>query len=418
MSTIDERGRAAAHELRRSMDHGFDVEGGLASVLREEAVVGLQADPVRPRRTWMVLPAAAIVVAAVAGVLALRSPDDVDVTDLPPTTLPAVPVPTTSASDTTGVPEDVVETTLVPDTAPVTTAEVVERTVRVAEAVRVVEPRRSVVVSGTFGSGPGQLGIEDCQECEPARPWAPIVIPSGPRGKVLVADTANGRWALFGPENPDAAVSPWWAIEVPWPEGVGVSSQPVVDEAGMVYVVMSGSLGVGGTGASELWVLDEARSLVEPLGRYPVPSIGNLPIVLTATSVSVGDATIPGLVPTIGDSTEVAFVPADAAAGTPARITGTWQAITTTFEYEPGEFVSPYGPTFVVGDGTLLARRSPTVGEIVDRLFPDGRVVRIELPPSGTYLAAAFASTNGLLRLEVSTDGTSWEIARYALPSP
>jgi len=183
-------------------------------------------------------------------------------------------------------------------------------------------------------------------------------------------------------------------------------------------VVMSGSLGVGGTGASELWVLDEARSLVEPLGRYPVPSIGNLPIVLTATSVSVGDATIPGLVPTIGDSTEVAFVPADAAAGTPARITGTWQAITTTFEYEPGEFVSPYGPTFVVGDGTLLARRSPTVGEIVDRLFPDGRVVRIELPPSGTYLAAAFASTNGLLRLEVSTDGTSWEIARYALPSP
>jgi hypothetical protein len=34
---------------------------------------------------------------------------------------------------------------------------------------------RRVLATYTEGSGVGQLGFEEFQECEPYRPWAPVV---------------------------------------------------------------------------------------------------------------------------------------------------------------------------------------------------------------------------------------------------
>jgi hypothetical protein len=264
VSTIDERGRAAATALRDEMTRGFDVEAGLDEVLRGDPGVR-EVEPDAPRRGWMLAAASVLVLAVVAvGGLALR--DEEPASDTPamvtPTTVETSPA-TTSPADTTIVPDEVAETTLVPDTAVDTTVQVVERTVRVADVVQVVEPRRTVLATAGFGSDPGDLGVEDCQECDPARPWAPIAIPFGPRGTVLIADTANRRWMLFEPENPDDASSPWSATETHWPDGVIVSSQPVVDQAGTVYAVMYGPLGSGGTNAYELWTLDW-RELATP----------------------------------------------------------------------------------------------------------------------------------------------------------
>ena len=70
-----------------------------------------------------------------------------------------------------------------PDTAITTTSAPVERTVLVTDVVQVVEPQRTVLATAGFGSGPGDLGVEECQECDPAHPWAPVRIPFGPRAR-------------------------------------------------------------------------------------------------------------------------------------------------------------------------------------------------------------------------------------------
>ena len=205
MNAIDERGRLAADRLRGAMTDGFDADAGLAAVRREEVVVRSD-EPQPPRRTWMLAAAALVVVAlGVVGVLTLRD-DESPVTDTPAPattgTVPTAPSPTTPAADTTAVPDEVTETTLVPDTASTTTPASVDRTVLVADVVQVVEPQRTVLATAGFGSGPGDLGVEECQECDPARPWAPVRIPRA-RGKVVVADTANRRWMLTQPDDPE-----------------------------------------------------------------------------------------------------------------------------------------------------------------------------------------------------------------------
>ena len=332
-----------------------------------------------------------------------------------PTTIETSPA-ITSPADTTIVPDEVAETTLVPDTAVDTTVQVVERTVRVADVVQVVEPRRTVLATPGFGSGPGDLGVEDCQECDPARPWSPIALPFGPRGTVLIADTANRRWMLFEPENPDDASSPWSATETLWPDGVIVSSQPVVDQAGTVYAVVYGPLGSGGTNAYELWTLDW-RDLATPLSRHPAPLIGNLPIVLTPRLVAVGSVVVPDLLPAMSSAPDVEATPADLATGAPTVLTVRWEQFRTTFTYEPGELVTAYGPNASLPDLTVLVQQSTPDGETVDRLFLDGRVLRVQLPPSGSVFGSAFATEDGFLRLEASADVSTWELVRYELPS-
>lgn len=417
MSTIDERGRAAATALRDEMTRGFDVEAGLDEVLRGEPIVHA-AEPDAPRRGWMLAAASVLVLAVGAvAVLALRDePGAVSDTPSPGTTMTPPPV-NTAAPDTTIVPDEAAETTLVADTAVDTTVQVVERTVRVADVVQVVEPRRTVLATPGFGSGPGDLGVEDCQECDPARPWSPIAIPSGPRGKVLIADAANGRWMMFEPENPDAATSLWSATETPWPDGVTVSSQPVVDQAGTVYAMMYGPLGSGGTNAYELWTLD-SHDLAAPTGRHLLASAGNVPIILGLTTVSVGGQVIEGLTPSIDQVSDATLVLGyeDVAAVTPPKLLIDVADTSTTFIYELGEAVEWYGPNPALPDSSVLLRRSGIDGEIVDRLFLDGRVLRIVLPPVGSVFGAAFANQNGFVRLEVSPDGSTWEIARYELP--
>lgn len=411
MNTIDERGRASAAALRREMTSGFDVEAGLDDLLRSD--VPLRSfEPEAPRRGWMLVAAAiAVIAVGAAGVLALR--DDSPVSDTPATTatVPTSP-PTTSPSDTTAAPDDVTETTLGPDTSSAvtpSTAAPVDRTVVVTDVVSFVEPQRTVLFGAGFGSGPGELSIEDCQECDPARPWAPVRIPHGPRDKVLIADTVNRRWMLLEPEDPDIASSPWSASEIPWPDGIAVTSQPVVDDTGTVYAVMFGALGSGGTAASELWVFETDGSLVEPVSRHPVASFPGAPIVLTSEGVSVGGIVIDGLVPTI-DARPLLTIDTENA----VRSSGA--GTTTTFRYGTVDHPSLFGPMPGLADGTGLVLLLEGGAWFVDRLGVDGSVTRLALPPVASVLGAAWADASGFLQIELSADGSSYEIARYALP--
>ena len=398
MTTIDERGRAGATELRRSMADGFDLDASLARVRREESVVQLSvAEP--PRRVWMLAAVAAVAIAvAGVGVVALRDRSE-DVQQTPPVTAPtASTVPQTFPEPTTSTTPTPTPTPTIP--GPIDAV--------VDDAVQTVAPARTVIATAGLGSGPGQLAIEQCQECDPARPWAPVLLLDG---RALVADAANHRWVAF------AADGGATTAEFPWTDGVIANTQPVVDDAGTVYVVMYGPIGAGGTMSAELWVFDPS-DLTTPVSRHAASPIGNSAITFDAGAVEVDGAVIDGVVPRSGSRPAVTLRLADPAdPQSRSQVALDRQGVATTFTYAPGELISWFGPQPVLADGTVLVRHDLDNGVVVDRLFPDGRVVRSTLPFPGSAFGAEFADLRGITRLEPSDDGMTFEIAHYDLPA-
>ena len=51
--------------------------------------------------------------------------------------------------------------------------------------------RRQLLYEAGSGAAVNELGIEDCQECDPYRPLTPVVISDG---TVIIADLVNARW--------------------------------------------------------------------------------------------------------------------------------------------------------------------------------------------------------------------------------
>ncbi len=403
MTTIDERGSTAAATLRATLADDFDVDAGLAQVRAEQDLVDV-SDHESPRHSWMFAVAAAVTIGLVgAGVLALQNRDtDVNVTDT--TTLPTTPDSTTPAASTTVAPSTTVETTV---TTPVPT----NREVVVADVVETVEPVSESVATLGVGSGPGQLAaVEDCQECEPARPWAPVQLLDG---GVLIADTVNGRWLLVEPT--DAAPVP--TTEVPWPPNVIVSEQPMADDAGTVYAVMTGDFGEGQGRTSQLWVMNP-DNLAEPLSNHPMPSIGGLNFELTPTHVLVQGSPVDGQVtPVMSDRPTVEYIAANPVSTQDStKIRVTWNGTATSFNYAPTDYPSYFGPMPGLADGSVMVSILVDGQWFVDRLTPDGQVRRMALPPDGSEYGAAWVDGDGFYRLETSGDPWQWDLVHYALP--
>ncbi len=418
MNAIDERGRLAADRLRGAMTDGFDVDAGLAAVRsgldENRARSALHAEaPQVARRTWM-LAAAALVAVGLAGVALLVTRDSTTSgvsdrpTDMggpsPATTVEAVPEGTTSPAPSTTVDAGAA-TDSTSSTEPVLEP---RTTVNVIEVAQAVAPVRSVVATAGYGSGAGELTIEDCQECDPARPWAPVRLPDG---RVVVADPANGRWVVFEsvPSTVPGEPSTTRTTDVPWPDRVTASSQPVVDEAGTVYVTMYGPLGAGGTTAGQLWVFDSA-DLAEPVATYPASGVFGAPPQLLPGAVVLDGAPVDGLSATLRprpivrvmlDRNGVQLVDDD---------------VTTTFVYPAGQSIVPFGPLPGLPDSTALIHVFETGREFVDRLYPDGRVARMEVPSAGSVFGAAWVDDAGFLQLEVAVDRSSWDLVQYDLP--
>jgi hypothetical protein len=407
MNDLDERGRAAAATLRSSMDDGFDVDAALAAVRREESIVAVDDLLGRPRRGWMVLSAAAAVAAvALVGTVLLRSSDDAEVNDVPSVaTTEVVTTPSTSPSDSTVAPDETSVTTTGAENGDTTTSLApLVRTVVVDDVVQPVTPDRHVLATFGIGSGAGELAIEDCQECDPARPWAPIRVPYAPNGQILVADEANARWVMFEPVS-DTQVR---TVESPWPSGVVVSAQPVVDDAGTIYAVVSGPLGTGGATAGELWVYDPA-DLSAPIGRYPASGVFNSPPLLRPGSVILDGAPVEGLGATVAPRPGLVV---DGASSVVLQ----QDASQVTFVYPPDTTPQPYGSLAGLPDGSGLVQVRSGELDVIDRLFPDGRVARVQLPPAASQVGAAFAAADGFVRLEFDAAASSWQLVEYSLP--
>lgn len=135
-------------------------------------------------RRWVLLSAAAAIIGlGIAGLVVFGQEESSP--PVVPATEPSVAV------DPSVVPEDPIVTT---EVGPPASVEPVDLgTVNVGDVWVDGELERTVLWETTIGSGIGQLGVENCTECEPATPRTPLVLSDG---RIVIADQANRRWVV------------------------------------------------------------------------------------------------------------------------------------------------------------------------------------------------------------------------------
>ena len=242
---LDTLARSAAADVRCEAGRIADSQNALQVLLgdvdaaRDEPAASdaeiIELDnvtPIRRRPIWLPLTAAAAMVAAIAGVVFLTNgSDEGPAVSTNPITIPVttpVVVPDPEPAPITSEPTITVEATPVEPTQPVDegAVEASEGVIDVPDA-RGPQLERTVLASYEVGSGDGELGFEQCQECEPLTPWAPVVTDDG---TVVVADALNGRWMIHR----DGA---WTSL--PYRDGEVVTSAPVVGPDGLMYAMVA-----------------------------------------------------------------------------------------------------------------------------------------------------------------------------------
>jgi hypothetical protein len=314
-------------------------------------------------------------------------------------------------SDNTEVADSIATSTAATDSStsqsPPTTDSplLAEQSIDVAQVIMTVEAQTKVVATLGVGSGPGEVSFEECDDCEPLLPWAPVRLNDG---RIILADGVNHRWVLLN----DGESS-----EFVWPGSVVASAQPVIDDADRVYVIMQGPLGKGGETQAELWVY-EATNFAEPILRNPASTIFGSTIDLSLEGVSINGVLIDGLTPQIKDRPQVEFVSFDTSdPDDSTRVKVIWPGHTTnTFIYGEGESPELFGPMPALEQGDVFMQLLIDGQYFVDRLSVDGTVTRMAVAPNGSISGAAWADPTGFLQLELDVPSTRWQIVHYDLP--
>jgi len=91
-----------------------------------------------------------------------------------------------------------------------------------------------------------------------------------------------------------------------------------------------------------------------------------------------------------------------------------WEGVSTTFVYASTEAPQYFGQMPTLPDGSVMIFLTFDGHEFVDRLTPDGRVHRMEVPPVGSVLGSGSVDQNGFLRLGVNQ--SQWNLVHYDLP--
>ena len=412
---LDTLARSAAADVRCEAGRIADSQNALQVLLgdvdaaRDEPAASdaeiIELDnvtPIRRRPIWLPLTAAAAMVAAIAGVVFLTNgSDEGPAVSTNPITIPVttpVVVPDPEPAPITREPTITVEATPVEPTQPVDegAVEASEGVIDVPDA-RGPQLERTVLASYEVGSGDGELGFEQCQECEPLTPWAPVVTDDG---TVVVADALNGRWMIHR----DGA---WTSL--PYRDGEVVTSAPVVGPDGLMYAMVADTFNQA---AARHIVAYEPNALTE-VASYPEGSANFLPLDLIDGNVTYSTATEQVTV------TDFALPPSSASVNviwSANEVEMSISGITRRFHLD--EAWSLDAPaTYSAPDGSVVAvAHAPTpdgtLETLLIRLWIDGSFSVGLVGPYGSSANndETRFSTVGLVRLE---DG---EVVRYAWP--
>lgn len=348
--------------------------------------------------------AAASVLIVAAGVVLIGRDDTSEPVEPPPVdTLPTVTTsPRTPATTSTPTPTTVPATSVITDVG----------TVQAAGVWQNVEPQRTVLYETTVGSGDGQIGQEDCRECDPGRAFNPVLLPDQ---TVVIPDTFNGRWLVVR----DGA-----ATAVPFDvEHGGFLGAFVSDGDGNIYGVRNVALTGEQARQGEVVVFD-LDHLTEPIRTYPIGEIEpftSLKLVEDGLLYEFGSGPRSGVI-NLGPTYRGVPMPAvswDTLDADRDAVEVTWQDKRRRWEFPADQYIA----TTVdiqpgLSDGSILVfvgNKTDDTEQYWARLFPDGRLAAIPATPSWSFNSMRSLDDNGLTQIEKV--GDHLEVAHYALPT-
>lgn len=242
-----------------------------------------------------------------------------------------------------------------------------------------------------IGSAIDQIGLEDCRECDPGRPWGPVVLPDG---RIVIADGVNRRWITVTDGVPTAT---------PLPDRIGFVSQPLVDADGRI-VVAAQAASAATPGAVMFFDPDD---LSAPVEEVPADVTVFSSVELDGTDVIVNDRPAARLPKSVGERPEAVY----AFDRSPATVAVTWNGQRRVWQF-PYDFARTGGVRLPDGSITLTAFDGTT--DLLVRLMPDGTAASIAVQPPAAWNGGSFTGVDGLVQLEL--EGDDWVIRRYRLP--
>jgi hypothetical protein len=268
-------------------------------------------------------------------------------------------------------------------------------------SIEVQTAPRAVLHTTTAGSGDGQLGFEECQECDPARPWGPIVTDDG---TILIADFVNARRLIIIDGVTDT---------VPMRDDGKVTGQPLL--VGDELFVPEANL--GGTTPLDAWLrIYDVSDLTTPLREIDVQDINfgyvhqdGDQVVYTGTGEQAVATVPPELaVPELTWGLNV----------TPNFVDVTWQGITRHWEFLPGWNLGGFGAT---SDGSVYLNAWPVTPAATEpapthllRLHPDGHATLTTIGSTVAMNSGTQLSTDRVVLLESDPDGIA--VVSYDVP--
>jgi hypothetical protein len=388
--------RRAAADVRSQAVRIADTEQALAQLLAAETpshdvapsrLVSVDDNTRRRRSPWLPILIAAASAATIGGIVLIVRNDTPE--RIVSTTEPDGPVPSAVDTAPASTPQTEPEpaTTVVADT---TVPAPFDAVVAVPDE-RGPQLARTVLATYGVGDGPGQLGFESCQECEPVRPFAPVVTDDG---TIFVADAFNERWQIFS--NGD-----WKALA--YRTGEVVTAAPVVGPDGLIYASVADDL----AGRTGLRIVSYDPQTMDVVATYPGGSPMYFAVDLVNDAIEMGgqrihDVEYPLGTPTWDVHWETGLVT--------LSLSGVQRQFQLATGWETGDTEAK-----ALDDGSIVLRvyvleESGPLGWLLVRLWPDGTWATgtIGNSPSTTNIDGRFSGT-GYVQLEDA-------IVEYALP--
>jgi hypothetical protein len=374
--------KRAAADVRSQAVQIVDTEQALAQLLATETP-SHDAIPSRPmpvddntqrrRSPWLPILIAAASAATIGGIVLIVRNDTPE--RIVGTTEPDAPSPSTVDTAPASAPQTESEptTTVVPD----------EQGPQLA---------RTVLATYGVGDGPGQLGFESCQECEPVRPFAPIVTDDG---TVFVADAFNARWQIFRDDT-------WTSF--PYRVGEVVTTTPVVGLDGLIYASVADDL----AGRTGLRIVSYDPQTMDLVATYPGGNPASGTVDLVNDAIEVGSRSVHTFDAKLG-------MPTWDVDGASSLVTLSLSGVQRQFQL-PTSWRTNNTEATGLADGSIVLRasvlsESGPLGWLLVRLWPDGMWATgtIGDSPSTNNLDGRFTTT-GYVQLEDA-------IVTYELPT-
>lgn len=262
--------------------------------------------------------------------------------------------------------------------------------VDVAANLAVSSPDAEVLWEGTIGSDVGQLGVEDCTECDPARPLAPVALDDG---RVVVVDQANSRLVVHGDDSTPLTVDLGsWVVE----------ALPVFDAAHLFLLVVPAEFEPEAERSLLVFDRDDLGASPITIGGIVADVEQSASLQLRHGEVVAWGTVVPGITTDAAPNLDVV----DHLAEPPRTLDVTFDRASRRWAF-PDEWSATQGN---IGSGFRDGTVFVSTEDHLVQLAPDGSVYGYEGITTEAAADALFVNESGVYTLDLDVDAGTYRV--------